>query len=125
VPGVQTVNLFGARNFALRAWLDPAKLASYGLTAADVNTALAANDFISGLGNTKGQMVQVNMTASTDLHSLDEFRALVVKQVNGAVVRLSDVAAVVLGAEDYDTNITYNGRRIPVVVRRTGSVRAM
>jgi multidrug efflux pump len=125
VPGVQTVNLFGARNFALRAWLDPAKLASYGLTAADVNTALAANDFISGLGNTKGQMVQVNMTASTDLHSLDEFRALVIKQVKGAVVRLSDVAAVVLGAEDYDTNITYNGRRIPVVVRRTGSVRAM
>jgi len=110
VQGVQTVNLFGARNFALRAWLDPAKLAAYGLTAADVNQALASNDFISGLGNTKGQMVQVNMTASTDLHSLDEFRALVVKQVNGAVVRLSDVAAVVLGAEDYDTNITYNGQ---------------
>ena len=110
VPGVQTVNMFGARNFALRAWLDPAKLAAYGLTAADVNAALASNDFISGLGNTKGQMVQINMTASTDLHSLDEFRALVVKQVNGAVVRLSDVAAVVLGAEDYDTNITYNGQ---------------
>ncbi len=110
VPGVQTVNLFGARNFALRAWLDPEKLAAYGLTAADVNKALAANDYISGLGNTKGQMVQVNMTASTDLHSIDEFRSLVVKQVNDAVVRLSDVATVVLGAEDYNTNITYNGQ---------------
>jgi multidrug efflux pump len=110
VPGVQTVNMFGARNFALRAWLDPAKLAAYGMTAADVSAALAANDYISGLGNTKGQMVQVNMTASTDLHSLEEFQNLVIKQERGAVVRLSDVATVVLGAEDYETNITYNGQ---------------
>src|SRR5882672_5154037 len=110
VPGVQTVNMFGARNFALRAWLDPAKLAAYNLTAADINQALATNDYISGLGNTKGQMVQVNMTASTGLHSIDEFRDLVIKQQNGAVVRLSDVATVVLGADDYNTNITYNGQ---------------
>ena len=110
VPGVQTVNFFGARNFALRAWLDPTKLAAYGMTAADVNQALAANDFISGLGNTKGQMVQVNLTASTGLHSLDEFRDLIVKQANGAIVRLSDVATVVLGAEDYNTSISYNGQ---------------
>jgi len=110
VPGVQTVNMFGARNFALRAWLDPDKLAAYGLTAADVNQALATNDYISGLGNTKGQMVQVNMTASTGVHSVDEFRDLVVKQQNGAVVRLSDVATVVLGADDYNTSITYNGQ---------------
>src|SRR5512145_1418760 len=110
VQGVQTVTFFGARNFALRAWLDPAKLAAYGMTAADVSSALAANDYISGLGNTKGQMVQVNMTASTDLHSLEEFQNLVIKQERGAVVRLADVATVVLGAEDYDTNITYNGQ---------------
>jgi multidrug efflux pump len=110
VPGVQTVNMYGTRNFALRAWLDPAKLAAYGLTAADVNTALAANDFISGLGNTKGQMVQVNMTASTSLHSLEEFQQLVVKQERGAVVRLSDIATVVLGAEDYETDISFNGQ---------------
>jgi multidrug efflux pump len=110
VQGVQAVNYFGARNFALRAWLDPAKLAAYGMTAADVNAALAANDFISGLGNTKGQMVQVNMTASTGLHSLEEFQQLVVKQQGGAVVRLSDIATVVLGSEDYDTNTSYDGQ---------------
>jgi len=110
VQGVQTVNLFGARNFALRAWLDPAKLAAYGLTAADIDQALAANDYISGLGNTKGQMVQVNLTASTDLHSLDDFRNLVVKQSNGAVVRLADIATVILGSEDYNSNVTYNGQ---------------
>jgi len=110
VQGVQTVTFFGARNFALRAWLDPSKLAAYGLTAADVNTALAANDYISGLGNTKGQMVQVNMTASTGLQSLEEFQQLVVKQQGGAVVRLADIATVVLGAEDYETNISFNGQ---------------
>ena len=76
VPGVQTAEMLGGKNFALRAWLDPEKLAAYGLTATDVSQALASNDYISGLGTTKGQMVQVNLTASTDLHSLDEFRNL-------------------------------------------------
>src|SRR6476646_8030726 len=57
VPGVQTAELLGQKVFALRAWLDPQKLAAYGLTATDVTAALAANDFLSGIGNTKGQMV--------------------------------------------------------------------
>src|SRR5579871_1950253 len=78
VNGVQTAELIGNKNFALRAWLNPAKLAAYGMTATDISTALAKNDYISGLGNTKGQMVQMNLTASTNLHSLDEFRNLVV-----------------------------------------------
>ncbi len=69
VPGVQTAEILGGKNFALRAWLDPAKLAAYGLTAADVSQALAGNNYISGLGNTKGQMVQFDLSASTDLHS--------------------------------------------------------
>src|SRR4029077_819763 len=111
VPGVQTVNLFGARNFALRAWLDPAKLAAYGLTGADIQQALASNDYISGLGNTKGQMVQVNLNASTDLHSLDEFRNLVVKQQNGAIVRLQDVANVTLGSDDYESRVGFDGKQ--------------
>ncbi len=71
IPGVQTAELLGQKVFALRAWLDPQKLAAYGLTATDVSQALAANDFISGIGNTKGQMVQVNLTASTGLHTVE------------------------------------------------------
>jgi hypothetical protein len=74
VEGVQTAELLGAKNFALRAWLDPEKLAAFGLTAADVATQLSNNDYISGLGTTKGQMVQVMLSASTSLHTLDEFR---------------------------------------------------
>jgi multidrug efflux pump len=110
VPGVQTAELLGQKIFALRAWLDPQKLAAFGLTAADVSAALAANDYISGVGTTKGQMVQVNLTASTSLHSADEFRNLVIKQTNGAVVRLKDVANVTLGAEDYESEVGFDGK---------------
>src|SRR5580700_1417207 len=102
VPGVQTAELIGNKTFALRAWLDPIKLAAYGLTATDVSTALSSNDYIAGLGNTKGQMVQVTLTAATNLQSLQEFRDLVVKQLNGANIKLSDIANVTLGSEDYE-----------------------
>ncbi|MGO8868274.1 MAG: efflux RND transporter permease subunit [Alphaproteobacteria bacterium] len=111
VPGVQTAEILGGQNFALRAWLDPAKLAAYGLTAADVSTALAQNDYISGLGNTKGQMVQVNLSASTSLHSAEEFANLVLKQANGAIVRLKDVANVTLGADDYESQVGFDGEK--------------
>jgi multidrug efflux pump len=111
VNGVQTAELLGQKIFALRAWLDPKKLAAYGLTAADVSQALTANDYISGIGNTKGQMVQVNLTASTSLHSADQFRNLVLKQSGGAVVRLKDVAVVTLGAEDYESEVGFDGKQ--------------
>jgi multidrug efflux pump len=111
VAGVETAELLGQKVFALRAWLDPKKLAAFGLTASDVNAALAANDYISGIGNTKGQMVQVNLTASTSLHSAEEFRNLVIKQTGGAIVRLKDVANVTLGAEDYESEVGFDGKK--------------
>ena len=110
VPGVQTAEILGAQNFALRAWLDPTKLAAYGLTAADVSTALAQNDYISGLGTTKGEMVQVNLTASTGLHTEDQFANLILKHANGAIVRLKDVANVTLGADTYETEVAFDGK---------------
>ena len=69
VEGVQTAEILGKRLFAMRAWLDPWKMAAYGLTATDVSNALAANDFISAVGRTKGQMVTVELTAATGLHT--------------------------------------------------------
>jgi multidrug efflux pump len=110
VEGVQTAELLGAQYFSLRAWLDPQKLAAYGLTAADVSAALTNNDFISAVGNTKGQMVQVTLTSTTSLHSLREFRDLVVKQVNGSNIHLSDVATVSLGADSYEARVAFDGR---------------
>ncbi|MFG1193206.1 efflux RND transporter permease subunit [Xanthobacter flavus] len=110
VQGVQTAELLGSKTFAMRAWLDPIRLAAYGVTASEVSTALTRNDYIASLGNTKGQMVQVNLTASTSLHNVEEFRNLIVKEANGAIVRLKDVANVTLGADDYDSATMFDGR---------------
>jgi multidrug efflux pump len=111
VSGVQKAELLGARQYALRVWLDPRKLAASGLTAADVYTALQDNNYLSAIGTTKGQMVSIDLTAGTDLHSADEFKNLVVKQKDGALVRLQDVGNVVLGAEDYDSDVAFKGKR--------------
>ncbi len=110
IEGVQTAELLGAKNFALRAWLNPQKLAAYGLTAADVYTALSANNYLAATGNAKGQMVQINLSANTDLKSLAGFRNMVVKSVNGQVVRLDDVANVTLGSDDYNTSVAFDGK---------------
>ncbi|MDE1959774.1 MAG: efflux RND transporter permease subunit, partial [Xanthomonadaceae bacterium] len=110
VEGVQSAEIIGARTFALRAWLDPVKMAAHGVTATDVNQALAANNFLSAIGTTKGQMVSVNLTAATDLHTVDEFKNLVVKADGADIVRLRDVADVTLGAESYNTDFSFDGQ---------------
>jgi multidrug efflux pump len=110
IAGVQQAELLGPKRFAVRAWLNPDKLAAYGLTASDVSAAMGSNNFLSAVGNTRGQMVQVNLTASTNLQSLDEFRNLIIKSQNGAYVRLSDVANVTLGSEDYDSQANFDGK---------------
>ena len=110
VAGVQTAEILGGQYFSLRAWLDPAKLSAYGITAADVSTALSNNDYVSAVGNTKGQMVQVTLVSTTSLHSVKEFRNLVLKQVNGANVHLGDVATVSLGADSYEARVAFDGK---------------
>jgi multidrug efflux pump len=110
IEGVQVAEILGARTFALRAWLDPARMAAYGVTATDVRTALGNNNYLAALGTTKGQMVSVDLTAATSLHSVEEFKKLVVKQKDGAIVRLEDIATVSLGAENYDFSTAFGGR---------------
>src|SRR5215468_660574 len=110
LQGVQTAEILGGRRFALRAWLNPAQLAAHGVTASDVFQALGTNNYLAAVGTTKGQMVSVDLTANTALHTVEEFKQLAVKQRNGAIVRLQDVATVVLGAEDYDSNVAFSGK---------------
>ncbi|MEP6996834.1 MAG: efflux RND transporter permease subunit [Betaproteobacteria bacterium] len=110
IEGVQVAEILGARTFALRAWLDPGRMAAYGVTATDVRTALGNNNYLAALGTTKGQMVSVDLTAATSLHSVDEFKKLVIKQKDGAIVRLEDVATVTLGSENYDFTTAFGGR---------------
>ena len=111
IEGVQTAELLGARQFALRAWLDAKKMTAMGVTAADVSAALTSNNYLTALGASKGQMVTVPLTAGTDLHSVEEFKKLAVKQNGDAIVRLEDVATVTLGSENYDFNVAFSGVR--------------
>ncbi|HUJ42989.1 MAG TPA: efflux RND transporter permease subunit [Opitutaceae bacterium] len=109
VPGVQRADILGARTFAMRIWLKPARMAALNISPAQVRAALAANNYLAAVGQTKGSLIQVNLTANTDLRSVDEFQKLVIREQNGAIVRLEDVADVVLGAEDYDTEVRFSG----------------
>lgn len=111
IPGVQTAELLGARQFALRAWLDANKMAAHGVTATDVSNALASNNVLAAVGKSKGQMVSIPLTAATDLHSVEEFKKLAVKQNGDAIVRLEDIATVTLGSENYDFNVAFSGER--------------
>src|SRR4029450_11085645 len=100
LAGVQRVSLEGARPIAMRVWIDPDRLASYNLSPGDVQAALRRNNYLAAVGQTKGDLVQINLLANTDLRSVDEFKDLIVADRGGAIVRLSDVARVELGAEE-------------------------
>jgi len=110
ISGVQRADILGARTFAMRIWLQPDRMAAHGISPTMVRDALARNNYLSALGHTKGSMVSVNLIANTDLRTSDEFRQLVVKEQNGVVVRLGDIADVSLGAENYEQDIRFNGQ---------------
>src|SRR5262244_3493677 len=109
ISGVQRADILGARTFAMRIWLKPDRMAAHGIAPSMVRDALAQNNYLSALGQTKGSMVSVNLVANTDLRTAEEFRQLVVKQQDGVVVRLGDIADVVLGAENYEQDVRFNG----------------
>jgi multidrug efflux pump len=109
INGVQRADILGKRTFAMRVWLKPDKMAALGISPSAVHDALANNNYLSALGKTKGSMVSVNLVANTDLRTAEEFRQLVVKQDKGTVVRLGEIADVVLGAETYDEDVRFNG----------------
>src|SRR5947209_6578161 len=111
ISGVQRADILGKRTFAMRVWLKPDKMAALGISPSAVRTALSNNNYLSALGNTKGSMVSVNLVANTDLRTADEFKDLVVKQDKSTVVRLGEIADVVLGAEDYDQDVRFNGEQ--------------
>ncbi len=110
LEGVQRADLLGGRTFAMRVWLKPDRMAALNVSPAQIRRALAANNYLAAVGRTKGSLIQVNLTANTDLRSVDEFRQLVLREQDGALVRLQDVADVVLGAEDYDSEVRFSGQ---------------
>jgi multidrug efflux pump len=111
VGGVQRAEILGGRTFAMRVWMKPERMAALNISPADVRDALSRNNFLAAVGNTKGSLLQVNLTANTDLHTADQFKQLVVKQDKGTLIRLGDIADVVLGAEDYNTEVRFSGQK--------------
>jgi multidrug efflux pump len=111
LEGVQRADILGGRTFAIRAWLQPDRMAALGVSPAQVRAALAANNYLAAVGQTKGHLIQINLTASTDLQSVDAFRKLVIRESGGTLVRLEDVAQVVLGADTYDQEVRFSGNK--------------
>jgi multidrug efflux pump len=111
IAGVQRAEILGGRTFALRAWLKPDRMAALNVSPSQLRAALSANNYLAAAGQTKGALVQWNITATTDVRSVDDFKKLVIREQNGALVRLQDVAEVVLGADDYDTDVRFSGEK--------------
>lgn len=110
LAGVQRADILGGRTFAMRIWLKPDRLAAYNITPVQVRQALAANNYLAALGQTKGSLIQVNITADTNLSSIEEFKRLIVRNQDGASIRIEDIGDVVMGAEDYDTEVRFSGQ---------------
>src|SRR5205085_1320355 len=108
IAGVQKADILGGRTFAMRIWMKPERMAALNISPSDVRSSLSKNNYLAAVGSTKGSLLQVNLTANTDLHTADDFKKLVVKQTNGTLVRLGDIADVVLGAEDYNTEVRFS-----------------
>jgi multidrug efflux pump len=111
LEGVQRISYEGARPLAMRVWIDPDRLAARNLSPGDVHDALRRNNYLAAVGQTKGNLVQLNLLANTDLRAVDEFENLIVADRGGAIVRLSDVAQVELGAEEAAVVAKYNGQQ--------------
>jgi multidrug efflux pump len=111
ISGVQRADILGGRTFAMRVWLKPDRMAALNISPADVRTALANGNFLSAVGNSKGALTATTLTINTDLHNADEFKKLVVREKNGQLIRLGDIADVVLGAEDYDSEVRFSQKQ--------------
>jgi multidrug efflux pump len=109
VNGVQDAQILGARTFAMRIWLKSDRMAALNVSPSQIQSILQANNYLSAVGQTKGSMTSINLVANTDLQSVEDFKQLAIKQSNGAIVRLRDVADVELGAQSYDSDVRFSG----------------
>ncbi|QCG92733.1 multidrug efflux RND transporter permease subunit [Azospirillum sp. TSA2s] len=111
VNGVAQAKILGGQTFAMRLWLDPAKMAARNISPADVSAAVAANNYQSAPGQTKGVFVISNVTANTGLTDVEQFRDMVVKAKDGALVRMRDIATVELSSKSFDASVAMNGQQ--------------
>jgi len=110
IDGIQRAEILGDRTFAMRIWMQPERMAAFNISPLQVRQVLAANNYLSAVGQTKGALIQVNLTANTDLHTVEEFKNLVILEQGGSIVRMQDIAQIALGAQDYDSDVRLSGQ---------------
>ncbi len=110
VEGVASADVIGGQTFAMRVWLDPVRMAARGVSAAEVAAAIRANNFQTAPGQQKGYFTIANITADTDLRSVDDFRDMVVKVSDGGLIRVHDIATVSLNSQSYDASVAMDGQ---------------
>lgn len=108
LSGVGKARLIG-RQYALRIWLDPDRLAAVNMTPREVRDILLKNNYQAAVGNTKGKYTEISMTSDTDVGDPDQFKNIVVKETDGSLIHLSDIARVELGSESYNQLALYKG----------------
>ncbi len=111
VDGVAKAEILGGATYSMRIFMNPIKMAALNVTPADVASVLASNNFLTAAGSTKSEYVAINMTAKTDLNNTEEFSNLIVKSTKGSIVRLRDIADITLGSQNYDSSVTFNGKK--------------
>jgi multidrug efflux pump len=110
LEGVGSVDILGGREFAMRVWVDPVRLASRNVTAAEVVSAIRASNFLSAAGRTKNEYVAYSLDVQTTLQTPEAFGALAVRSNGDDIVRLRDVATIELGPKNTDTIVSFNGK---------------
>jgi hydrophobe/amphiphile efflux-1 (HAE1) family protein len=108
--GVGEARLLGSGMFAMRIWLNPAKMAALNVTANDVNDAIRRDNYISAAGTTRGELVRASVDAETDVQDPDEFKNIVVRQNGDRRVLLGDVAEIELASETYESAVYSSGK---------------
>jgi len=111
VGGISNIVVYGAKTYAMRIWLDPQKMALLGISPQDVQTALQTNNIQSAPGQLKQPYMYTDIQAQTDLHTVDQFNNLVVKNNNGHLIRIQDIGHAELGSQNYDSQVYYNGKQ--------------
>jgi multidrug efflux pump len=113
LEGIAKAEIFGDQTFAMRIWLDPARMASLGVSGDEVARVLTENNYLAGIGRLRGEQVQIDLSATTDLSRVEDFQRLVVRTQDDTLIRLDDIAKVEMGAKTYDSSTLYKG--IPAI----------
>lgn len=113
IPGVSSVNIWGEKRYAMRIWFEPEKMLSYNITARDIQTALARENVELPSGKISGNTTELSVRTFGRLDTEEEFSNLIVKNIGGRDIKLSDVATVVLGPENEETVLKESG--IPMI----------